>query len=304
MRRRWPPHGSGISARTACERCRKDHGLLLFGQAQPRQSLDVRRQPHLRVVRTDQHLVDPDVAQGPDELVPDRRVGGEQQGAGNIEIEVVEGEPVRGARQRQDVPEAEIQATDVREDEGRARHPGREIEQLLVVARQDVGVVRQHDDAEFPRLAHQRFHARIVHVETLGVRVDLQHLHPGGREPRELVQRRLTVMGMDRGDRQHQWIARRQCDHAVVAGTDRIRVAGTRLVGTAEPHGANARQLDPGCPHLVLVRTQRRFPLPQMHMHIEDRFVREGRERGEGQGQGDTRSSAAATAATTSAMTC
>src|SRR5690606_36775353 len=68
----------------------KDHGLLLFGQAQPRQSLDVRRQPHLRVVRTDQHLVDPDVAQGPDELVPDRRVGGEQQGAGNIEIEVVE----------------------------------------------------------------------------------------------------------------------------------------------------------------------------------------------------------------------
>src|SRR3546814_17389102 len=45
----------------------------------------------------------------------------------------------------EDVPEPEVQSADVREDELRAWHPHHQVEQLLAVPGQDVGVVGQHD---------------------------------------------------------------------------------------------------------------------------------------------------------------
>jgi hypothetical protein len=63
-----------------------------------------------------------------------------------------------------------------------------QIEQVLAVAGDDVGVVYEDNDAECAGPLDQREHARIGDVELLGMRVKLEHLDTQAGNPRELVQ--------------------------------------------------------------------------------------------------------------------
>src|SRR3546814_3239465 len=51
---------------------------------------------------------------------------------------------------------------------------------------------------------------------------------------------------MHGGDRHHFRMPGRQCDHAVVAGADRVEIPLPRLVWPAEPHRPEPGQLDAG----------------------------------------------------------
>ncbi len=256
-----------------------DLRLLFVGQVQPLERFDGAIETDLRIVRAEQHVVEADVAQGPQEFFFHRGIGDHQHGGGDVEIEILEAEAVGGACEGEDVPEAEVQAADVREDEVRLRHAHHQVEQLLAVAGQDVGVVHQHGDAEFAGAAREGFDAGIGHIEVLGVGVDLQHLHAGGGDAGEFGQGGVAVVGMHGGDGEHIGVLRRQCDDAVVAGADLRQVTLSGLMGTTEPHDADAGEFEAGGAHVVAVLLQRGLAVAQVHVDVEHRGGGEDRRR-------------------------
>lgn len=262
-----------------------DLRLLVGGQVQAFEGFDGAAQADLWVVRAQQHVVHAHVAQGPDELVFHRRIGHHQHGGGDVEVEVVEAEAVGGAGQGQDVPEAEVQAADVGQDEVRLRYAHHQVEQFFGVAGQDVGVVHQHGDAEFAGMSREGLHARVGHVEALGVGVDLQHLHAGGGHAGQFGQGGVAVVGVDGGDGQHVGVSGGQGDHLVVAGADLGQVALPGLVGAAEPHGADAGQLQAGGVDLVAVLAQGGFAVAQVDVHVEHGCGGQGGGRGQAKQQ-------------------
>lgn len=262
-----------------------DLRLFVGGQVQALEGFDGAVQADLRVVRAQQHVVQAHVAQGPEKFLFDRGIGHHQHGGGDVEVEVVEAEAVGGTGQGEDVPEAEVQAADVGEDELRPRYAHHQVEQFFAVAGQDVGVVHQHGDAEFAGTAREGFHARVGHVEALGVGVDLQHLHSGGGHAGQFGQGGVAVVGVDGGDGQYVGVGGGQGDHLVVAGADLVQLALPGLVGAAEPHGADAGQLQAGGVDLVAVFAQGGFAVTQVDVHVEHGRGGQGGGRGQAKQQ-------------------
>ena len=264
-----------------------DLRLLVGAQVQALERLHGGVQADLRVVRAQQHVVQADVAQGPQEFLFHRGIGHHQHGGGDVEVEVVEAEAIGGAGQGEDVPETEVQAADVGEDELRLRYAHHQIEQLLAVAGQDVGVVHQHGDAEFAGAAREGLHAWVGHVEALRVGVDLQHLHAGSGHAGQFGQGGIAVVGVDGGNGQYVRVGGGQGDHLVVAGADLGQIALPGLVGAAEPHDADAGQFQAGGVDLVAVFAQGGFAVTQVDVYIEHgvRGQGIGGEQAEGQGK-------------------
>ena len=184
-------------------------------------------------------MVDSDVAECPDELRFNRAVGGQDYGRRDIEVDVAGEEVLGGARQRHDIPEAEVQSAHVREHEPRLRRSDRQIEEVLAVARDDARVVHQHDDAERSGLLDEGQHAWVGYVELLRVRVKLDDLDALARYPLELVQCGRPVVGMDCSNRHHRRMLRRQRHQRVVLTPGVLDVSRQSLVRPAEPHPPN-----------------------------------------------------------------
>lgn len=166
----------------------------------------------------------------------DRRVGGQRHGGGDVEIDILAEQPLRSARGLEHVPEAEAHRAHMCEDEPGLRRGKSEVEQLLIVAGQDAGIVHQHDHASLPGSADDGEHPRVGIVELLGVGVDLEQLHAGRADAPHLGDRGVAVIGMDGRDRDQLGIGLGERDDRVVAGPDRIGIALARLIGSAEPH--------------------------------------------------------------------
>src|SRR5512138_3269073 len=94
-----------------------DLRLLIRRERQTAERSDVLLERELRIVRAEQHVVDADVADRPDELGFDRRVRDHSHGRRDVEVDVVAEQTLGGARRLQDVPEAEVHRAHVREDE-------------------------------------------------------------------------------------------------------------------------------------------------------------------------------------------
>ena len=86
-----------------------DFGLLFLCQAQLVEGRQGLGQGKLREVRTQQQVIDTDIMHGPDELVLDGRSSHDGDGRGNVEIDIIPEEILSGARERENIPEAEIQ---------------------------------------------------------------------------------------------------------------------------------------------------------------------------------------------------
>src|SRR5262249_29202639 len=150
-----------------------------------------------------QDVVYSDAANSPDELVVDWRVFEQHCCCGDVEIDVVSVQPFRGARRANDVPEAEVHASQVRENELRLRRLKGEVEQLLAVARDNVEIIHQYDHPELGGTRYDGQDAGVRGIELLRVRVQLEHLEAESGDAGDFHQRRCAIIGVDRGDRHH-----------------------------------------------------------------------------------------------------
>jgi len=87
------------------------------------------------------------------------------------------------------------------ENEGRLGCLDREVEQILAIAGDDVGVVEDDHDAQRAGFPAQRQNARIGNVELLRMRVQLDRGDALARKASQFVDRRMPVVRVDRRDR-------------------------------------------------------------------------------------------------------
>jgi hypothetical protein len=162
----------------------------------------------------------------------------------------------------------------MREDEARAGDRDGQVEQLLVVADDDVGVVHQHDQAEFSGGFAQCLYPRIGGIETLGMRVQLDRARAPRDDALEFGQRRLPVIGMDRGNRQQLRIFRRQREKLVILGAGLRQLAAHRHMNAAE-----ARDPLPRGAQLRFIVFDGLLAFPDVNVKVEDLFLGMGRRR-------------------------
>src|SRR3546814_9320526 len=92
----------------------------------------------------------------------------------NVEIDIVGKEVFGGPREREDVPEAEAEPAHMAEDELRLRRSEREVEEFLIVAGDDAGIIHDDDHPLVTRMFDERQHARLCGVEFLPMRMNLE----------------------------------------------------------------------------------------------------------------------------------
>src|SRR3546814_7645146 len=105
-------------------------------------------------------MVDPAFADLPDIFLLDRRIRREDHARRNVEIDIVGKEVFGGPREREDVPEAEAEPAHMAEDELRLRRREREVEEFLIVAGDDAGIIHDDDHPLVTRMFDERQHAR------------------------------------------------------------------------------------------------------------------------------------------------
>ena len=239
-----PPAGGSVSEQPSGV-FRPDLFLLGGGQAEFLERAIVGRKRVLRIIRPKQNMVNAHIPDGPDEFFLDRRACHQGHGCRYVEVDVLAEETLRGAGRLENVPETEVQPADVRKDELRLGQTKSQIEQRFTIARQDVGVVQQHDHAQLPRPPGEADDPRVSDSETLGVGMDLEDPDAQGGHPLELRDRRLPIIGMDGGHGRDRLVLRGQGDQRIIGGPDRGGVSLERLIGASEPHGAEAGDLLP-----------------------------------------------------------
>src|SRR3546814_1204385 len=82
------------------------------------------------------------------------------------------------SREREDVPEAEAEPAHMAEDELRLRRREREVEEFLIVAGDDAGIVHDDDHPLVTRMFDERQDARVGGVEFLRMRMNLEQADP------------------------------------------------------------------------------------------------------------------------------